>query len=198
MILPKQFDNRRSRGFTLVEVMVASGLASLVTGAGLLLLLESARESRRGFADATLESKVNEVQTRIIGCLRPMSADEGVIFADPLTDQEGALLGFRRIIVARGPAPDHPREELRFESAGGRAVHDPNRAVAGNEVTLGQSTAGAVVRRVSFWPSLKKDGTPDNSLINVSITADDNGSSGRPLPNAANVWRTFTVRMRNH
>jgi hypothetical protein len=198
MNLPKQFRNGLPAAFTLVEVMMASGIASLATGAGLLLLLESARESRRGFADATLESRVNEIQTRIIGCLRPMSADEGVIFAEPLTDQDGAILGFQRIIIARGPAPDYPREELRFESVNGRAIHDPNRAISGNEVTVGQSTPGAVIRRVCFWPSLKKDGTPDNSLINVSITADDNGSSGRPLPNPANVWRTFTVRMRNH
>lgn len=185
-------------GFTLVELLVASGVGALVTGASLLLLLESARESRRGFADATLESAVNGVQTRIVGCLRPMSADEGVIFADPMNNSDGVLLGFRRVIMARGPAPDFPREELRFDTSTGQAIYDPNRSLNGNEVVIGDSTPRAVIRRVCFWPSLKKDGTPDNSLINVAIVADDNGTSGRPLPNPANVWRTFTVRMRNH
>jgi len=190
--------NQRRLGFTLVELMVALCVGGFVTGAGLLLLLESARESRRGVADAALEAAVNNVQARVIGCLRPMSADEGVIFADPLSDADGVFLGFQRIIIARGPAPDHPREELRFEAATGRVVYDPNRSLAGNEVILGQSSPREVLRRVSFWPSLKKDGTPDNALVNVAIVADDNGSSGRPLPNSANVWRSFSVRMRNH
>jgi hypothetical protein len=46
---------------------------------------------------------------------------------------------------------------------------------------------------------LKPDGSPDNSLINVSFQLDDNGASGQnQTNNPASICRTFSVQMRNN
>ena len=106
---------RWRQAFTLVELLVASAVATIVTAGALVLLIESAKENRRGFADATVEAAAAALQSKIIAYLRVMSATEGVIFATPATDGSGALLGYKGIIIARGPSPDFPREQITFD-----------------------------------------------------------------------------------
>ena len=43
------------RGYTMVELLVASSVATLVTGTAMMLLIQSAKENRRGVADATVD-----------------------------------------------------------------------------------------------------------------------------------------------
>lgn len=164
-----------------------------------MLFLEASREQRRGVADATTENAAGRLQDQLMVRLRMMSATEGVVFSQTATNAGGAL-GFRRMIVARGPAPVFPREEIYFDAAMRRTVHDPDRAVGGNdEILLATNPSSFVLRNVCFFPSLKQDGTTDNSLVNVLIELDDNGSSGRKAggSNPARVQRSFAVKMRN-
>ena len=179
--------------------MVASSLSLIVVAAPLMLLLEAAKEERRGLADATVEQAAAKLQTQLMDYLRAMSASEGVIFTSPATDQTGTTNGFGSIILARGPAPDYPREQITFDPAAGKVRYYPNRSTTNIFKTLIDSQPGVAVREVCFSPALKMDGTIDNALINVLIKLDDNGSSGRPAsPNASSIWRTFAVQMRNN
>lgn len=194
--------DRCCRGFTMVELLVASSVAALVAGTAMLLLIQSAKENRRGVADATVEQVSSDLQNKIIQYLRVMSASEGVVFSSPATNPSGTLLGYQSIIVARGPAPDYPRQQISFNPGTGRVLYKSNLSSTNAAAILVQTNSRAVVRVLSFTPSLKTDGTPDNALVNVLIKMDDNGSSGRfgssRSNNPANVWRSFAVKMRNN
>jgi prepilin-type N-terminal cleavage/methylation domain-containing protein len=194
--------DRSSRGFTMVELLVASSLAALVAGTAMLLLIQSAKENKRGVADATVEQMSSDLQNKIIQDLRVMSAGEGVIFSSPATNPSGTILGYQNIIVARGPAPDYPRQQISFDPGTGRVLYNSNLSSTNAPAILVQTNSRAVVRVLSFSPSLKTDGTADNALVNVLIEMDDNGSSGRfgtsHSNNPANVWRSFAVKMRNN
>ena len=186
------------RGFTLIELMVAVSVGTMVIAGPMLLLLESAREQRRGLADATVEQAAGKLQSQLVGYLRPMSANESVIFSAPATNSAGAIIGFTSIIMAAGPAPDYPRQQITFDAADGKVMYYLDRSLPNTAILIVQNQSNMVVRQVCFSPSLKMDGTPDNALINVLIQLDDNGSSGRTVtPNPASIWRTFSVRMRN-
>ena len=179
--------------------MVAASLGTIVIAGPMVLLLESAREQRRGLADATVEQTAGKLQSQLVGYLRAMSANESVIFSVPTTNSEGAIIGFTSIILAAGAAPEFPRQQITFDAGTGKVLYYPNRSLPNTAIVLVKNQPSVVVRQVCFSPSLKTDGTPDNSLINVLIKLDDNGSSGRTVtPNPASIWRTFSVRMRNN
>ena len=179
---------RLKPGFTLIEMLVASSIATLLGGVILLLLLQSAREGRRGFADATVEEAVAGLQSQILAHLRITSANEGVIFASPSS-----------VIFARGPAPDYPREQITFNAGTGQVLYYSNRNTSTSQVVLHQNKPNVVLRQLGFSPSIKPDGTTNCALINVLINMDDNGASGRPAGgNPASIWRTFSVEMRNN
>lgn len=186
-------------GFTVIEMLIGSTAGLFVTGIALVLLVESAKEERRGLADATVEQYASSLEGKIVQILRTMSASQGVAFSSPARDSSGRLLGYQSVIMGHGPAPDFPREEVRFDPATGSVVYDPDRAVADNELTLASRNNWALVRQVLFTPSLKPDGTVDNALVNVVLHVDDGGASHRAenTPNPASIWRTVSVRMRN-
>jgi type II secretory pathway pseudopilin PulG len=190
------------RAFTILEFLVASSVAGLVAGTAMMLLIQSAKENRRGVADATVEQVSSDLENKIIQSLRVMSAGEGVVFSSPATNSSGALLGYQSIIVARGPAPDYPRQQISFSSATGKVLYNSNLASTNAATFLVKTNSCAMVRLLSFSPSLKTDGTPDNALVNVLIKMDDNSSSRRfgssRSNNPAIVWRSFAVKMRNN
>jgi prepilin-type N-terminal cleavage/methylation domain-containing protein len=194
--------NRGCRGYTMVELLIAASVAALVAGTAMMLLIQSAKENRRGLADATVEQVSSDLQNKIIQNLRVMSATEGVVFSSPVQNALGSLLGYQSIIVARGPAPDYPRQRISFDPGTGSVLHKSNVASTNAPAILVQTNSRVVVRGLTFSPSLKADGTPDNALVNVLIKMDDNGSAGRygasRSNNPANVWRSFAVKMRNN
>ncbi len=188
----------RHRGFTLVELLIASSVAILIGGATMLMLIESAKENYRGIADATVEQAVGDLQQRLIQQLRSMSASAGVQFSSPVTN--GAKVFSKSIIVAQGPPNEgYPSQQISFNSSTKQVLHIPNRANTNATVSLTRGGTNAVVRQLLFSPSLKPDGTVDNALVNVRIEMDDNGFSRRVgVYNPASVCRTFSVRMRNN
>lgn len=192
----------RRRGFTLVELLIASSVAMLIGGTTMLMLIESAKENRRGLADSTVEQAAGALQQKIIQQLRSMSASEGVAFSSPVTSGSGTLLGYKSIIVAQGQYPDYPRQQISFNPTTKQVVYNSNLSSTNATVNLARGNSNAVVRQLRFSPSLKSDSTVDNALVNVSIEMDDNGFSRRAgssyLDNPAYVRRTFSVRMRNN
>lgn len=187
-------------GFTLVEVLIASSLGVLVSGAVMVLFLETARENYRALADQGVEHAASLLQDRILAHLRSMSARAGLVYRAPVIQEEVAV-GYRRVTASRGMPPDFPREELQFDSVGGRMLYfkDASNTNSENATVLLQSKVGSYrLREACFFPSLKIDGTPDNSLVNVILVLDDDGSSrSRPTGNPISVERTFSVRLRN-
>ena len=72
-------------GFTLIELLVSSGVSTLIVGSVMLLLIESAKEQRRGLADSTVERVACDLEDELMRTLRGMSATEGVVFSGSVT-----------------------------------------------------------------------------------------------------------------
>lgn len=189
----------RREGFTLAELLIATGVGALIGIGAVFLLIEAAKENVRSIADMTVEQAATDLEGKVAQCLRGMSAREAVVYTSPVTDEQSGFHGYQRIIVARGAAPDYPRAELRFDTDAKRAVFLANRNQTGTQQVLMHSRSNSVMlRNLCFFPSMKSDSTPDNSLINVVIEVDDAGSSRRNTTcNPARVQRTFSVKMRN-
>lgn len=185
---------------TLVEIMMGTGLSTLVIGAVLTLVLIVGSEQRRALADATLYQKMATTQDRILGVLRSMSATESVIFGDAATGPGGGTV-YRRVIFAKGPAPDYPREELTYSPAQKRLVHDPNTSVSGDETMIVDGQGEIQLTDVYFYPSLKVGSVPDASILNVWMEFDDGGSAGRRNPDGSvkhtTLVRSFSAKFRN-
>jgi hypothetical protein len=200
LLLLRRPQAARRQGFTVAELLIASSVGLLIGGVAGLLILESAREDVRSVADMAVEQAASDLEGRLVSCLRIMSARESVVYTTPTEDEEDGYRGFQRIIVAQGPVPDFPRAELRFDAATGSAIYLSNRLVVGSQEVLMQSHSNRVVlRNLCFFPSVKADSTPDNSLVNIVIEVDDDGSSRRRTnSNPARIQRTFAVKMRNN
>jgi hypothetical protein len=191
----------RTRGFTLVELTVASSIALFVVAGVIGIMLQVGIEQRLSATDAFLEQRAGQLQDQLTATLRSMSAREGTVFAEPVTGGGGATIGFGRIIVARGIAPDFPREELGWNQSAGVVTHRPDRSQSGERI-LFQPAPSVVLRNLVFSPSIKTDGAPDPSLINVWMELDDDSWAGRQTAAGAAadtvVQRFFSVKMRNH
>jgi len=187
------------RGYTLVELMVSVSIGILLAGGGVFLLVEAARENLRTVADATVEQESAQLQARIQGLLRQMSGYEGAVFVVPVGETLGLATAFQGVIVGRGPAPDFPRAELRFDPQAGRVWFREDRLKPQTETTLFENRPGRVVlRQLVFAPSIKSDGSTDSSLIRVFLEMDDDGFGRRaPEVNSARVFKSFVVKMRN-
>ncbi|NGO38148.1 hypothetical protein G4L39_01895 [Limisphaera ngatamarikiensis] len=198
-LVPEKHAVPETSGYTLVELMVAVSIGILLAGGGVFLLVEAARENLRTVADATVEQESAQLQARIQGLLRQMSSAEGAVFILPVSEVVGLPTGFQAVIVGRGPTPDFPRAELRFDPQTGRVWFRENRLQPATETTLFENRPGRVVlRQLVFAPSLKADGSTDNGLIRVFMEMDDDGfGRRRPEMNSARVLRSFVVKMRN-
>lgn len=181
------------------ELLTATSVGLLLAGGSGFLLVEAARENLRSVADMTVEQEAAQLQARLMRLLREMSSFEGAVFALPAVTNGGAVPGYHSLIVARGPAPDFPRSEVRFDATEGRIWFRNDRLDPNSERILFESRPGrVVVRDVVFAPALKPDGTVDNSVIRVTVEMDDDGWGRRnPVANTSRVRRTFAVKMRN-
>ena len=193
-------NRRTASGMTLTETMIGSVVGSLALAGMIPLVWLVGVEHRQTAADALLQQRINLTQDRLIALLRSMSATESVILGDSVAEA-GSSTAYRRVVVARGRAPDFPREQIYFDPVSRALVHDPNRQVTGDEVHLCDSDHLATLEDFYFYPSLKAGGMLDGSMLNVWMEFDDQGSSGRSNPDGSRkcstVVRTFSVRFRN-
>lgn len=191
--------DRKTSGMAIVEMVLASAVGVLVLGALLTLVMEVAKEQRRGLVDSSLEMEANLLEDKVNRVLRSMSSGESVVTAEPTAT--GSAF-FRKIIIARGQTPTYPREELVYDPANCRMVHDPNRAATGDESILMEGTNSVVLRNAYFFLSAKPDGSLDSSAVNVFLQFDDNCAAMRRNPDRSlrrtQVSRVFTVKMRNN
>jgi hypothetical protein len=196
----RQRSRRDSSGMTLTETLIGSTVGSLVLAGLIPLVWLVGVEQRQTTADALLQQRVNRTQDRLIAIVRSMSATESVIFGDPVT-KAGGFTVYQRIIVAKGKAPDFPREQIYYSPASRALIHDPDRNVAGDESHIYDSDGLATIKDFYFYPSMKPGGILDGSTLNVWLEFDDQGSAGRSNPDGSRkyttVVRTFAVRFRN-
>lgn len=187
----------RRRGFTLVELVITTGISVLIGGAIMLMLVEAAKENYRCVADEAVERASSELENRLLQRLRSMSGSGGAIFSSPV---DASATTFRRVLVSKGPAPDYPREELRFDGGNSLVIHTPDVTKPGSSIILFTNKPGIYrIRDLRFFPALKPDGSPDGSLINVSFTIDNDGSTKRiSFGSSVTLERTFSARVRNY
>jgi hypothetical protein len=189
---------RAAAGYTVMEVMMAGSITVLVLGALLMLVLQLAKEQKFGLADGSVQQQAGMVEDQITQILRSMNVTESTVFADPVSGSPGC---FRRIIVAEGQAPVFPREELYFNPTSLQLIHDPNRAVGGDDVVLCKANAFSTLRDLYFYPSLKTGNLTDSTAVNVVMKLDDDGYSMRKDSSGGikkmSVNRYFTVKFRN-
>lgn len=183
----------------IVEMVLASAVGVLVLGALLTLVMEVAKEQRRGMVDSSLETEANLLEDKLNRLLRSMSSAESVLTSDPIAT--GSVF-FRKIIIARGQTPTYPREEIAYDSTLCKLVHDPTRSASGDEVTLMQGTNSIVLRNCYFFLGTKVDGSLDSSAVSVFLQFDDNCNAMRRNADRSlrrtQATRVFTVKMRNN
>jgi hypothetical protein len=186
------------RAFTVAETVIASAIMVLVMGSLAMLFFIMAKEQREVMTDGTLQEKAAVIEDRLSSLLRNMSVSESVLFTSPLSGSTGF---YYRIIVAKGGAPDYPREEVYFNTNTHSLIYDPNRATSGNEETLFAPDADVTLRRLYFFPSLKTDGTTDSTILNVVMEVDDDGYAQRKNSSGVikntSISRYFSVKLRN-
>lgn len=195
---------QRRRGMTFVEVIIAATIGVVVSGATAFLVLEMAKEQKKGLVDTELNAETSKVQDRVERVLRSMSKTDSVAFGDATTLADGST-AYRRVVLSSGIG--NPREELFYDTGAHTLTHDPDRDVSGNEIVLAKSANLAILRDAYFMPSMKTGGIPDNAVLNVYLEFDDDGKSGRKVwsasdhqynPKVTRVVRSFTVSFRNY
>jgi len=201
-MIVKQLNKNRRQGHTLAELMVAMGIGTIVMGAAGLITLQSGVEQKAGLAKSSLMARADTIEDRLITLLRGYSASESVAFGNPVKDGHNNIIGYRRIIVAKGPIVNHPREEFLFNPDTGALTHDTNLASTSDSPTdIHQNRPGLMLEDLYFFPSIEPDGSEKRSQLNIIMTIRDNGwsgarSGGQPVENI--YRRTFTVTMRNN
>lgn len=192
-------DRRHLRASSIVEIMIASTIAIMATGSLLMLVVQVGKEQRQTLAEASLQQDAGIVQDKLSILLRQMSVTESVIYTDAVTGQPGL---YRKIIMAKGEAPDFPREEVWFDPNALTLYHDPDRNTSGNTLTMFGTNNLAVIRNLYFYPSMKASANPDSTTVNMILEVDDNGNAGEldeaGNPSRVSIFRYFTIKLRNH
>lgn len=183
---------------TLPELMVALAISGLALAGLMTTFTTLAREQRRNLADTVLQREAAMFQDSLAATLRFLSASESVAFGSPVAPD---MPLYRRLVVARGPAPAYPREEIYFDPLTFQLLHDTNRNMSGPDLPIWPAEVGARLRQVHFFPAMKSSGVTDGSVINVFFEMDDDGFSGRKRPDGTvrtnTLRRTFAVKLRN-
>jgi hypothetical protein len=187
-------------GFTLPELMIASLVSLAVGGSAVLVLFQGAREQQRGLADTTVEEKAHLLESTIAGCLRPMSANQGMSpdYSSALHDPDGDVLGYQTIyFFCANTNGGYTTEQIRRDPTSGRVTYTPDISRPGSSVVWMTNSPTVALRQLCFSTSLNPDGSFNSSLINVMFLMDDNGASHQgDNNNPASIHRSFSVQMR--
>jgi hypothetical protein len=187
------------RAFTLVEMMLATSVGLLITGAVMSLLMLSVLEDRLGLGCATVEEKAYMLQTTIAKNLRPMSVNQGMSpdYTLPYTAPNGSVLGYQGIYVFQSVSNGlYVTEHISFNSNNGVVTCMNSLATPTNQIWMSNSPTYNL-SNLWFSTSLNPDGSVNGSLVNVVIEMNDNGfAEQNPTNNCASVYRSFSVQLR--
>lgn len=187
-------------GFTLPEVMVSSCIGAGIGGTMIFLLLQGAVEQRLGLAGATVEQQAYTLQSSILGCLRGMSANQGLSpdLTSAVNDSNGNLLGYRSVFFFNArPDGSYTREQISVSAAMDQVAYIPDVTVPTHSIVWFKNSTNVALRQLCFNTSFNPDGSLNSSLVNVQFLMDDNGASRQPTNrNSTSIYRTFSVRLR--
>jgi prepilin-type N-terminal cleavage/methylation domain-containing protein len=188
------------RAYTLVELLVASTVGSMLAGTVLLLLCQTSTEQRSGFADMTVEEKAYILQANIVTCLRSMSANQGLTpnYSSALNDSHGNLLGYQSAFVFSPSNGVYTTASITYNSTSGEVVYTPNISIPSTTVLWMSNCSTAVLTEFCMSTSFNLDGSQNGSLVNVLFQMNDNGYSQQGATNnPTSIYRNFSVQMRN-
>jgi prepilin-type N-terminal cleavage/methylation domain-containing protein len=188
------------RGFTLVELLCATMIGVGLGGTVLLLLVQAAAEQRSGFADTTVEEKAYTLEANITGCLRSMSANQGLTpnYSSGLFDGNGNFLGYKSVFIFYPTNGGYTTASITFNSGTGQVLYTPNVATPSIQTVWMTNCATAALNELYFTTSFNPDGSQNNSLVNVVFQMNDNGFSQQgSINNPTSIFRNFSVQMRN-
>jgi prepilin-type N-terminal cleavage/methylation domain-containing protein len=188
------------RAFTLVELMVAAAVGSLLAGGVLFLLFQTATEHLCGFSDMTVEEKAYTLQANITSCLHCMSANQGMhpTYSSAVNDANGNFLGYQTISVFYPTNGAYITGSISYNSSTGQVIYTTNVLTPSIHTVWMTNSATAVLTECCFTYSQNLDGSQNNSLVNVYFQMNDNGYSQQASNNnPASVFRNFSVQMRN-
>jgi prepilin-type N-terminal cleavage/methylation domain-containing protein len=187
------------RAFTLVELLVATALGSVLGGAVLLLLCQTATEQRYGLADMTVEEKAYILQANITACLRSMSANQGMTpdYSSGLYDANGNLLGYQSVFIFYPTNGTYITGNISYNSSSGQVAFTTNILDSLARMVWMSNSATAALTKFCLSSSFNLDGSKNNSLVNVLFQMNDNGFSQQNPVNPTSIYRNFSVQMRN-
>lgn len=196
---PPAADPLSQRGFTLLELMVATVIGASLAGVVLLLLSQAASEQRNGFADTTVEEQAYMLEANITACLRSMSANQGFTpnYSTAQLDTNGNLLGYKSIFLFYPTNGAYTTATIAYSPSNGQVLFTPNIMVSSTQLWMSNGPCVALTE-LYFSCSFNPDGSQNNSLVNVAFQMNDNGFSRQnPRNNPTSVFRNFSVQMRN-
>jgi prepilin-type N-terminal cleavage/methylation domain-containing protein len=188
------------RAYTLVELLIATAVGSVIGGTVLLLLCQTATEQRKGLADMTVEEQAYKLEANITACLRSMSANQGM-FPDnssEIYDNNGNPLGYQSVDVFYPNNGAYIAGNISYNSATGQVTYTTNIANASAPIVWMSNSATAALTGFCLSYSWNLDGSKNSSLVNVFFQMNDNGFSQQSRNNnLASIYRNFSVQMRN-
>jgi prepilin-type N-terminal cleavage/methylation domain-containing protein len=188
------------RAFTLVEMLVATAVGSVLGGGMLLLLCQTATEQRYGLSDMTVEEKAYNLQANITACLRSMSANQGMTpdYSSGLYDGSGNLLGYQSVFIFYPTNGAYITGNIKYSASTGRVTYTTNILANTAQIVWMSNSPTAALTQFGLTASFNLDGSQNNSLVNVMFQMSDNGySQQNPTNNPASIYRNFSVQMRN-
>lgn len=188
------------RAFTLIELMFAVSIGLVVVGAAVMLIYQSAKEQQRGLAAVSVEITSHLLESKISACLRSASGNQGAtldrstVVIDAVT---GNTNGYESIFVFTPTNGAYTLGSIRYTAASGSVVYKRDVTAAAQELWMTNSATSRLTNFL-FNTSFNLDSSFNSSLVNISFLMDDNGFSTRsPSNNPANVFRNFSIQMRN-
>ncbi len=199
----KLLKRKTGTGVTLVEVMIASILTTMVVLGVMYLMRVTAREQRVGFSQHQVIEYADRVQDRLTSLMQGASREAGIFFSE----SEGAW--YRKMVFRE--AIGQANQELYFDSDEQVLVYLPDRNNPDDKEYLGFGHANmsasdpvAKLLDVRFRAGMKTGGIPDSGVILVEFEVAD---MGRGRLNAAedgednmSSWiistRTFAINLR--
>jgi prepilin-type N-terminal cleavage/methylation domain-containing protein len=188
------------RAYTLVELLVATAVGSVLAGTVLLLLCQTSTEQRNGFADMTVEERAYTLQANITTCLRSMSANEGLTpdYSSGLYDGSGNLLGYQSAFIFYPSNGTYITGNVNYNSATGKVIYTTNISIPASQMLWMSNSSTAVLTEFCLSTSFNLDGSQNGSLVNVFFKMNDNGFSQQGATNnPTSIYRNFSVQMRN-
>src|SRR5580704_9361658 len=184
------------RGFTLVELMVATTVGIGLCGTVVLMFVQSATEQRNGFADMTVEQAAYSLEANITSCLRSMSATEGLTpnYSSGLLDSGGNLLGYQSVFVFYPSNGTYIMGSISYDTSSGRVLYTSNTMAASSGTIWMTNSSSVALTELYFTTSYNLDGSQNNSLVNVVFQMNDNGFSQQSvINNPTSIMRNFSV-----